>query len=64
MKVDLYTKAILTVIAVSLIWIAAKDAFISRALGQAVVSVRVVGGRLDYKTDRTSGPTLKVCTDC
>jgi hypothetical protein len=29
-----------------------------------VLEVRVVGGRLDYETDISSGPTLKVCTAC
>jgi|LauGreDrversion4_2_1035121.scaffolds.fasta_scaffold755824_2 hypothetical protein len=29
-----------------------------------VLEVRVVGGQLDYETDISSGPTLKVCTAC
>jgi hypothetical protein len=62
--VDRYTKIVLTVIAVALIWLAAKDAIVSLAQAQNVVQVRVVGGRLDYETDISAGPTLKVCTQC
>ena len=73
---DRYTKVILTIIAVNLTLIVA-DNFLSKAIpdvwAQNIVSVRVVGGqvgvhvdggRLDYETDTTGGPTLKVCTQC
>ena len=61
---DRYTKVVLTVIAVALVWIAARDAISPPAWAQGVVDVRVVGGELDYETDLKLGPTLKVCTDC
>jgi hypothetical protein len=62
--VDTYTKIVLTVIAVALVWNAAKDVAVPAAWAQGVVDVRVVGGMLDYETDTTGGPTLKVCTNC
>jgi hypothetical protein len=62
--VDRYTKVVLTVIAVALMWLGVKDAVAPHAWGQGVVQVEVVGGRLDYETDVSGGPTLKVCTDC
>jgi hypothetical protein len=65
--IDRYTKIVLTVIAVSLAFIAGDIALrraIPEASAQNIVSVRVVGGRLDYETDVSSGPTLKVCTSC
>lgn len=64
MKVDTYTKAVLTVIAVALVWLAVKDTVSPPAWAQGVVQVEVVGGRLDYETDISGGPTLKVCTSC
>jgi hypothetical protein len=81
--IDRYTKAILTIIAISLAWIAfdsMKRYVIPEANAQGLVLVRVVGGnldsvngtvdvrvrggRLDYETDVSGGPTLKVCTSC
>jgi hypothetical protein len=62
--VDRYTKAILTVIAVALVWLALKDTIAPIAWGRDVVQVEVVGGRLDYETDMSAGPTLKICTNC
>jgi hypothetical protein len=62
--IDLYTKVVLTVIAAALVWHAAKDALAPPSWAQDIVSVRVVGGRLDYETDISAGPTLKVCTNC
>lgn len=67
MPADRYTKAILTVIAVSLAVIASDvvlDRMVPEATAQGIVDVHVVGGRLDYETDVTGGPTLKVCTEC
>lgn len=65
--IDRYTKIILTVIAVNLTFIVA-DVFLKRAVpevwAQGTINVRVVGGRLDYETDVSGGPTLKVCTNC
>jgi hypothetical protein len=31
---------------------------------RGIIDVRVIGGRLDYETDISGGPTLKVCTQC
>lgn len=31
---------------------------------RGTMDVRVVGGRLDYETDVSGGPTPKVCTQC
>ena len=64
MATDRYTKTVLTVIAVALVWLAFKDSILPPAWAQGTVSVRIVGGRLDYETDTTGGPTLKVCTQC
>jgi hypothetical protein len=64
MSSDLYTKIVLTVIAVALVWNAIKDVVAPPSWAQGVVSVQVVGGRLDYETDVSGGPTLKVCTSC
>lgn len=67
MAVDRYVKILLTIIAVDLTLIVA-DVVLRRALPEAwadrTVDVRVVGGRLDYETDVSGGPTLKVCTSC
>ena len=71
---DRYTKIVLTVIALCLSVLAA-DVVLRRAIPDAFaqntvyvaggsLSVRVTGGRLDYETDVSGGPTLKVCTDC
>lgn len=64
---DRYTKVILTIIAVNLTLIVG-DGFLRKAIpdvwAQNIVSVRVVGGQLDYETDVKGGPTLKVCTQC
>ena len=63
MKVDLYTKAVLTVIAAALVVIAARDVgFVRKAnafgTGQ---DVRVT----NYETDISAGETLYVyCTNC
>lgn len=65
--IDLYTKAVLTIIAVSLVLLVADravDIFIPDAVAQGTVRVYVEGGRLDYETDVSGGPTLKVCTAC
>ena len=66
--IDFYTKAVLTIIAVSLVLLVADravDIFIPDAVAaQGTVRVYVEGGRLDYETDVSGGPTLKVCTAC
>ena len=65
--IDSYTKAVLTVIAMSLVLLVADRAveiFIPDAVAQGTVHVYVEGGTLDYETDVTGGPTLKVCTSC
>ena len=64
MHFDAYSKTVLTVIAVSLVWLAVKDTVVPPAWAQGIVQVRVVGGRLDYETDVSGGPTLKICTQC
>lgn len=65
--IDRYTKVILTIIAVNLTLIVA-DSLLKKAVpevwAQNTVPVRVVGGRLDYETDISGGPTLKVCLNC
>lgn len=67
MTSDRYTKIILTIIAVNLSFITA-DTLLKKAVpevwAQGTMNVRVVGGRLDYETDISGGPTLKVCTQC
>lgn len=64
---DRYTKIILTIIALNLTLISG-DKFLTIAIpdvwAQNVVPVRVIGGRLDYETDVSGGPTLKVCLQC
>lgn len=64
---DRYSKIILTVIAINLTLVVG-DRFLGKvvpvAWAQGTVDVRVVGGRLDYETDISGGPTLKVCTEC
>ena len=64
---DRYTKIILTIIALNLTLITG-DKFLTTAIpevwAQNVVPVRVIGGRLDYETDISGGPTLKVCLQC
>ena len=65
--VDRYTKAVLTIIAISLSVIAVGQIHnfaVPNAWAQGTVSVYVEGGTLDYETDITGGPTLKVCTSC
>jgi hypothetical protein len=72
--IDRYTRVVLTIIAVNLTLIAmsltvtVSDRLLKTAVPEAwaqnIVPVRVVGGKLDYETDITSGPTLKVCTNC
>ena len=42
----------------------AVDIFIPDAVAQGIMRVHVEGGRLDYETDVSGGPTLKVCTAC
>jgi len=62
MRIDWYTKAVLTVIAVALVAIAAEDYVLP---AQAQSGVIVQGGMLDYETDFRSGETLFVhCTNC
>lgn len=64
---DKTTKVILAAIALGL-WLNAAIALFrpTPVLAQrgGVMDVRVVGGTLDYETDVTGGPTLKVCTQC
>lgn len=65
--IDRYTKVVLTVIAVNLTLIVAEGLLrktIPEAWAQQTIPVQVVGGRLDYETDMSGGPTLKVCTEC
>ena len=64
---DKYTKFILTVIAINLTVLTVERAvtvLVPEVSAQSTVNVRVVGGRLDYETDVSGGPTLKVCTQC
>lgn len=64
---DRYTKIVLTVIALNLTISSVQivtDAIAPKAMAQNIVPVRVMGGRLDYETDVSGGPTLKVCTQC
>lgn len=64
---DRFTKIVLAVIAANLTIGSAKivfEAIAPRANAQGVVQVHVQGGRLDYETDVSGGPTLKVCTTC
>jgi hypothetical protein len=73
---DRYTKVVLTVIAINLTLTtlsegmkrAVPDAWAATATPVRVtggyLDVHVSGGRLDYETDVTGGPTLKVCTQC
>jgi hypothetical protein len=63
---DKTTKIILTAIALGL-WLNAAVALFkpTPVVAQGgTIDVRVVGGRLDYETDVSGGPTLKVCTQC
>ena len=63
MKIDLYTKAVLTVIAAALVIIAARDVgFVRKANAYGTgQDVRVT----NYETDRKTGETLFVyCTNC
>jgi hypothetical protein len=64
--IDRYTKTILTVIAINLTFIVAGD-LLTRAMpnawAQEPMDVRIVGGRLDYETDVSGGPTLKIWSD-
>ena len=61
--IDRFTKTVLIVIALNLTFLSVhfliKD-FVSDATAQSVMSVRIVGGRLDYSTDMSTGPTLEV----
>ncbi len=63
---DRTTKFLLAVIAAGLwanigaVFLKPQPAFAQRG----VIDVRVVGGQLDYETDVSGGPTLKVCTEC
>lgn len=64
--IDRYTKTILTVIAINLTLIVGDDLLtrvIPDAWAQEPMAVRVVGGRLDYETDVSGGPTLKIWSD-
>jgi hypothetical protein len=62
---DKTTKLILAAIALGL-WFNAAIALLKPipVVAQGTMNVRVVGGRLDYETDVSGGPTLKVCTQC
>ena len=63
---DKTTKTILAAIAIGL-WLNAAVALFrpTPVVAQGgPIEVRVAGGRLDYETDETGGPTLKVCTQC
>lgn len=65
--IDRYTKVVLTIIAIDLTLVVADDLLrkvVPDAWAQSATPVRIVGGRLDYETDVSGGPTLKVCTDC
>jgi len=65
--IDRYTKIVLTVIAINLTVIVVGDVgklLVPKAWAQQTMSVYVAGGRLDYETDISGGPTLKVCTNC
>ena len=68
--VDGYTKSVLTIIAICLVVIAAKDSDSSGSATNRVyvvggsMGVHVEGGKLDYETDVSGGPTLKICTQC
>ena len=71
---DRYTKIVLTVIAANTTLMVINgllEKLIPDAWAQTGVyveggelSVHVSGGQLDYETDITAGPTLKVCTEC
>ncbi len=62
MRIDYYTKAMLTIIAAALVALATRD-YVLPAYAQTPVTIS--GGMLDYETDLTSGPTLFVrCTNC
>ena len=67
MNIDKYTKIILTIIALNTTLIVG-DSLLSKlipdAWAQGTMNVYVEGGTLDYETDITGGPTLKVCTNC
>ena len=62
--IDRYTKVVLTIIAAALVGLVVRGPMTTHAWGDDVVQVHVVGGTLDYETDITGGPTLKVCTSC
>jgi len=67
MKIDRYTKIILTVIALNTTLMVADgllNKLIPEVWAQGTNRVYITGGALDYETDITGGPTLKVCTDC
>ena len=60
---DRFTKTVLVVIAMNLTFLSVhfliKD-FVLDATAQSVMNVRIIGGRLDYSTDISGGPTLEV----
>lgn len=64
---DKTTKIILAAIALGL-WLNAGAALLKPtpvfAQSGGPIDVHIVGGRLDYETDVSGGPTLKVCTQC
>jgi len=63
---DHYTKIILTVIAINMTLLVV-DSFLEKFIPNAwaeTMYVEITGGRLDYETDVSGGPTLKVCTEC
>jgi len=67
MNIDKYTKIILTIIALNTTLIVG-DSLLGKLIpdvwAQGTMNVYVEGGSLDYETDITSGPTLKVCLEC
>ena len=67
MKIDRYTKIILTIIALNTTLIVG-DSLLGKLIpdvwAQDTINVYVEGGRLYYETDVSGGPTLKVCTQC
>ncbi len=61
--IDRSTKIILAIIAINLTIITTFQMFemlVAEATAQSTVNVRIIGGRLDYSTDVSGGPTLEV----
>jgi hypothetical protein len=58
-----FMRVVLALIAINLTVLTAHQVakeFTKEANAQGIVSVRIVGGRLDYSTDVSGGPTLEV----